>query len=110
MGLGSQAHYPIMTDSPCAYYEVWVIQCNTFWITISDPLRGAHHPGPRYLTDSVRKAKCTRLAYKTRLSRLHTLGLPSAVAVPRSDHPVAQDPDQERKHVSQAECRYIKEA
>jgi hypothetical protein len=30
-------------------------------------------PDPQYLAASVREAKCTRLGYMTRLSRLHTL-------------------------------------
>jgi hypothetical protein len=30
-------------------------------------------PDPQYLAASVREAKCTRLGYGTRLSRLHTL-------------------------------------
>jgi hypothetical protein len=29
--------------------------------------------GPQYSAASVRKAKCTHLGYRTRLSRLHTL-------------------------------------
>jgi hypothetical protein len=99
-----------MTDSPYTYYEIWVIQCNTFWVTISGLFRGAHHLGPRYLADNVRKEKCTHYGYMTRLSMLRTLDLPSTVAVPRGDHLVAQDPGQERNHASQAECRYLKEA
>jgi hypothetical protein len=35
-------------------------------------LRGVGHPGPQYLVDSVREAKCARLWYETRLSMLHT--------------------------------------
>jgi hypothetical protein len=34
----------------------------------------------------------------TKLSRLHTLDLPSAVSVPRGDHSVPQDPEQESNH------------
>jgi hypothetical protein len=34
----------------------------------------------------------------TKLSRLHTLDLPSAVSVPRGDHSVPQDPGQESNH------------
>jgi hypothetical protein len=36
-------------------------------------LRGMCHPDPQYLAASVREVKCTRLVYRTRLSRLHTL-------------------------------------
>jgi hypothetical protein len=32
-----------------------------------------HYPNPLYSVVSVREAKYTRLGYKTRLSRLHTL-------------------------------------
>jgi hypothetical protein len=36
-------------------------------------LRGMHHPDPQYSAVSVGEAKYTRLGYRTRLSRLHTL-------------------------------------
>jgi hypothetical protein len=37
------------------------------------------HPDPQYLASSVREVKCTRLGYKTRLSRLHTLDPPISI-------------------------------
>jgi hypothetical protein len=36
-------------------------------------LRGMCRTDPQYSAASVREAKCTRLGYGTRLSRLHTL-------------------------------------
>jgi hypothetical protein len=36
-------------------------------------LRGMHRLDPQYLAASIREAKCTRLGYGIRLSRLHTL-------------------------------------
>jgi hypothetical protein len=36
-------------------------------------------PGLQYSTVSVRKAKYTRLGYRTRLSRLHTLDPPFSI-------------------------------
>jgi hypothetical protein len=38
--------------------------------------RGMHHLNPQYSAISVREAKHTRLGYRTRLSRLHTLDPP----------------------------------
>jgi hypothetical protein len=38
--------------------------------------RGMRHPDPQYSAINVREAKYTRLGYKTRLSRLHTLDPP----------------------------------
>jgi hypothetical protein len=35
-------------------------------------LRGVHRPDPQYLAGSVRKVKCARLGYRTRLSRPYT--------------------------------------
>jgi hypothetical protein len=58
-------------------------------------LRGMHHPDPQYLAASVREAKCTRLGYRTRLSRLHTLDLPLALAFLRSSHSATSDSEQE---------------
>jgi hypothetical protein len=43
----------------------------------------AHRPVPQYLAYSIRKAKHTRLGYRTKLSRLCSLDLPLASAVPR---------------------------
>jgi hypothetical protein len=36
-------------------------------------VRGVDRLGRQYLTGSIREAKCTRLGYRTRLSRLLTL-------------------------------------
>jgi hypothetical protein len=38
--------------------------------------RGMHHSDPQYSDVSVREIKYTRLGYRTRLSRLHTLDPP----------------------------------
>jgi hypothetical protein len=43
---------------------------------VMDLLRVVCRPDPQYSVDSFRKAKCTRLGYGTRLSRLHTLDPP----------------------------------
>jgi hypothetical protein len=58
-------------------------------------LRGMRHPDPQNLAVSVRDAKCTRLGYGTRLSRLHTLIPPLALAFPRSSHSATADSEQE---------------
>jgi hypothetical protein len=53
-------------------------------------------PDPPYTAASVREVRCTRLGYRTRLSRLHTLDPPPlALAFPRSSHPATSDPEQE---------------
>jgi hypothetical protein len=58
--------------------------------------RGMCYPGPLVLScDSVREAKCTRLGYETKLSRLYTLNPPLAVAFSRSSHLVIPDHKQE---------------
>jgi hypothetical protein len=49
-------------------------------------LSGVHRLGPQYLAGSIREVKCARLGYGTRLSRLHTLDLPLALAFLRSSH------------------------
>jgi hypothetical protein len=48
--------------------------------------------GPPVLScDSISEAKCTRLAYGTKLSRLYTLDPPLALAFPRSSHSATPD-------------------
>jgi hypothetical protein len=42
--------------------------------------RGMRCPDPRYTTVSVRVAKYTRLGYRIRLSRLHTLDPPFSIS------------------------------
>jgi hypothetical protein len=54
-------------------------------------LRGMCCPNPQYLVTSVREAKCTRLGYGIRLSRLHTLDPPLALAFLRSSHSATID-------------------
>jgi hypothetical protein len=44
-------------------------------------IRGIHRPDPQYLAVSVREAKCTRIGYGTRLSRLHTLDPPVSISL-----------------------------
>jgi hypothetical protein len=63
-------------------------------------VRGVDRLGCQYLTGSIREAKCTRLGYRTRLSRLLTLDPPSPLAVPRGYHLAAHNPDQEKNHVT----------
>jgi hypothetical protein len=58
-------------------------------------LRRMHRLDPQYLATSVREAKCTRLGYGTRLSKLHTLDPPLALAFPRSSHSATTDSEQE---------------
>jgi hypothetical protein len=57
--------------------------------------RGMCRPDPQYLAVSVREAKWAHLWYGTRLSRIHTLDPPLALAFPRSIHSATPDPEQE---------------
>jgi hypothetical protein len=65
-----------MTNDPLSAYGAWAIQCDTIQVMVMDLLRVVCRPDPQYSVDSFRKAKCTRLGYGTRLSRLHTLDPP----------------------------------
>jgi hypothetical protein len=56
--------------------------------------RGRHGPNPQYSAVSVREAKHTRLGYRTRLSRLHTLDHPFSITIPWSSHSATPDPEQ----------------
>jgi hypothetical protein len=58
-------------------------------------LRRMHRLDPQYLAASVREAKCTRLGYGTRLSKLHTLDPPLALAFLRSSHSATTGSEQE---------------
>jgi hypothetical protein len=44
-------------------------------------LRGMRHPDPKYLAATVMEAKCIRLEYGTRLSRLHNLDPPVSISL-----------------------------
>jgi hypothetical protein len=55
--------------------------------------RGMCRSDPQYLAVSVREAKCARLWYGTRLSRIHTLDPPLALAFLRSIHSTTPDPE-----------------
>jgi hypothetical protein len=57
--------------------------------------QGHDRPHPQYLAVSIREAKCTCLGYEIRLSRLHTLDPPLALAFPRSSHSAIADSEQE---------------
>jgi hypothetical protein len=60
--------------------------------------RGMCRPDPLYSVIAVRKAKYTRLGYRTRLSRLRNLDPPPphlALAFPRSNHSATPDLTQE---------------
>jgi hypothetical protein len=61
---------------------------------VIDLLRGMHCSGPQYLVNINREAKCARLGYGTRISRLHTLDPPVALAF-LSSHLATPDPKQE---------------
>jgi hypothetical protein len=50
--------------------------------------------------DSVREAKCTRLGYGIRLSRLYTLDPLLALAFLRSSHSATSDPEQENNQMT----------
>jgi hypothetical protein len=54
--------------------------------------RGMCHPNPQYSAANIREAKCTRLGYGIRLSRLHTLNSPLALAFPGSSRSAISDP------------------
>jgi hypothetical protein len=58
---------------------------------------GMCYPGPQYSAvtalDIVREAKCTRLGYGIRLSRLYTLDHPLALALTRSSYSATPDPE-----------------
>jgi hypothetical protein len=47
---------------------------------VMDPLKVVRHPDPQYLADCVREVKCTRLGYRTKLNRLHTLDPPISIS------------------------------
>jgi hypothetical protein len=57
--------------------------------------KGMCRLSPQYLAASVREAKCTRLGYRTKLSRLYTLDPLLALAFPGSSHSGTRDPGQE---------------
>jgi hypothetical protein len=61
---------------------------------VMDLLRVMHRLDLQYSADSFREAKCTHLGYGTRLSRLHTLDPPLALAFARGNHSATRDPRQ----------------
>jgi hypothetical protein len=76
--------------------------------------RGMFRPDPQYSVISVREIKYTRLEYRTRLNRLHTLYPHLALAFLRSSHSVTLYPEQEnyqgtsdKLHVPQADPSVI---
>jgi hypothetical protein len=71
-------------------------------------LKGMCRSDPQYLAISVREAKCTRLGYGTRLSMLHTLDPPLALAFLRSSHSAAAYSEQENNQEILISCRYLK--
>jgi hypothetical protein len=77
---------------------------------VMDLLRVMHHPDPQYSVDNFREAKCTRLGYGTKLSRLHTLDPPLALAFLRGSHSATRDPRQKNNQVTQVGHRYLKQA
>jgi hypothetical protein len=76
---------------------------------IMDLLRAVCRLDPQYSADSFREAKCTCLGYGTRLSRLHTLDPPLALAFPRSSHSTTRNPRQKNNQVIQVGRRYLKQ-
>jgi hypothetical protein len=77
---------------------------------VMDLLRVVRRSDPQYLADSFREAKCTRLGYESRLSKLHTLDPPLALAFPRGSHSATWDPRQKNNQVTQVGRRYLKQA
>jgi hypothetical protein len=59
-------------------------------------LRSMRPLDPQHLAVRVMEAKCTRLGYGTRLTRLHTLDLPLALAFPMSSHLATADSEQKK--------------
>jgi hypothetical protein len=43
-------------------------------------IRGMHRLDPHYSAVNIRETKYTRLGYRTRLNRLHTLDLPFSIS------------------------------
>jgi hypothetical protein len=72
-------------------------------------LKGMHRLDPQCLAASFKEAKCTRLGYGIRLSRLHTLDSPLALAFPRSSHLATIDSEQENNQETPISCRYLKQ-
>jgi hypothetical protein len=58
-------------------------------------LKGMRRLDPQYLGVSIREVKCTRLGYGIRLSRLHTLDPPLALAFLKRSHLATADSEQE---------------
>jgi hypothetical protein len=54
--------------------------------------RGMCHPDPQYSAVSAKEAKHTRLGYRTRLTRLHTLDPHLALPFLRSGHSTHRTP------------------
>jgi hypothetical protein len=54
---------------------------------------GMHRPDPQYLAVSVKEVKYTRLGYRIRLSRVHTLDPHLALAFLKSSHSTTLDPE-----------------
>jgi hypothetical protein len=61
-------------------------------------VQSLRHPGPQYLAIGIRKAKCARLGYETRLSRLYTLDPPLALAFLKGSHSTTLAFEQESSH------------
>jgi hypothetical protein len=85
----------VMAGDPLLIYGAWVIQCETIYVMIMALFRGMHRLDPHYSVVSVREAKYTRLGYRTRLSKLHTLYPPFSISFSRSSHSAILDPQQE---------------
>jgi hypothetical protein len=63
-------------------------------------VRGMCHSDLQYSAASVREVKYTRLGYRTRLSRLHTLDPPLALTFLRNSHPATSDTEQENNQMT----------
>jgi hypothetical protein len=98
-----------MSYDPYSAYGAWVIQCDAIQVMVMLLLRGMRRPDPQYLASSIREAKCTHLGYGTRLSRLHTLDPPLALAFSRSSHSATADSEQENNQETLISYRYLKE-
>jgi hypothetical protein len=67
-------------------------------------------PDPHYIAVSIREVKCTCLGYGTRLSRLHTLDPPLALAFSRSNHSATLDPSKKTTQGCQISHKYLKQS
>jgi hypothetical protein len=71
--------------------------------------RGMCHSDPQYSAVCVREAKYTRLGYKTRLSRLHTLDPLFSITFFKEQHSAHRTPSKKITKGPQISHRYLKQ-